>query len=106
MALLAYPLPFLEHGQEFDADARGLRRGKRVAPEPRTGDPRHAAMILVDNLRERRGLTDGDGGASRGLLALAGRFLGRAPVARDLLRHAGAAAGLRQAPVGGVLSAR
>jgi hypothetical protein len=37
------------------------------------------------------------------VVALDGRFIGRAPVDRDLLRHAVATNRLRQKPLGGLL---
>ena len=51
-------------------------------------------MILFDNVVEIFDFTDGDSRAVLRIIALDGRFIGRAPIAGDLLGHAMATNGL------------
>ena len=62
-----------------------------------------AAMILFHNIIEIFDLADGDRGAVLRIVALDGRFIGRTPVDRDLLRHAVAADRLGQEALGRLL---
>jgi hypothetical protein len=60
-------------------------------------------MILLHNVVEIFDFTDGDSRAVLRIIALDGRFIGRTPVNGDLRRHAVAADGLGQEPLGGLL---
>ena len=62
-------------------------------------------MILFDHVVEILTLTDGDGGAVLLIVALDRRFVGRAPVDRDLLRYAMATDRLGQKVFRGLLVA-
>ena len=102
---LDHHLSFLDHVHEFDPNERVLRGLKRFEPEHGPCDPLHAAMILFHDIIEIFDLADGDRGAVLRIVALDGRFIGRTPVDRDLLRHAMAADRLLQKPQGGLLIA-
>ena len=73
---------------ELNADEGGLGRLTGLAPEHRTGDPLHPAMVLFDHIVEIRDLRNRDPRAKFLVVAPDRRFIGYAPIARDLLRHA------------------
>src|SRR2546428_98698 len=62
-------------------------------------------MILLHNIVEILHLADGDRGTVLLVVALDGRFMGRATINGDLLRHAVAADRLGQEAFGGLLVA-
>ena len=62
-------------------------------------------MILLHNIVEILDLADSDRGAVLLVVALDGRFIGRASIDGDLLWHTVAADGLDQEPLGGLLVA-
>ena len=95
---------FLDHVHEFDPD-EGRRAAKGLEPQHRPGHPLHRTMILFHDIVEILDLADGDRRAVLGIVALDGRFIGRAPVNGDLLRHAVAADRLGQKALGGPLVA-
>jgi hypothetical protein len=67
--------------------------------------PADSAMVLFDDIVERRDLADVDRGAVRCIVALDGRFMGRTPVDGDRLRHPMTTDGLGQEACRGLLIA-
>ena len=93
-------LPFAQHVHEFNAGEGGLRGVQRFEPSHRPRHSFHAAVILLHDIIAILGLADDDRGAVFGLIALEGRFVGRAPINGDFLRHAVAADRLLENPQG------
>src|SRR5437870_5737049 len=82
VSLLDHQLPFLDPGHELDTDEGGLGCLERFAPEPGSWDPLHSALVLLHEMMELWDLAHADGRAVRLVVALDGRFLGRAAGAR------------------------
>ena len=91
-------LPFAQHVHEFNAGEGGLRSLKRFEPQHRPRHSFHAAVILLHDIIEILGLADDDRGAVCFIIALDGRFVGRAPINGNFLRHAVAADRLLEKP--------
>src|SRR6266850_839319 len=85
---LPYQLAFLQHVHELDVGQRALGRFKRLEPQHGTGDPLHAAMVLLHQIIEIVHLTDDDRGPVLRVVASDGRGIGLAPINRDRLWHA------------------
>jgi len=86
VSLLDHQLPFLDPGHELDTGEGGLGCLERFAPEPGSWDPLHSALVLLHEMMELWDLAHADGRAVRLVVALDGRFLGRAAGARARLR--------------------
>src|SRR5262245_53292189 len=98
-------LSFLDHVHEFDPNQGILGCIKRLKPQHRPCHPLDTSMILLHNIIEILDLADSDRGAVLLVVALDGRFIGRAAVNGDLLRHAVAADRLGQEAFGRLLVA-
>ena len=87
-SLLNHQLPFLDHVHELNPNEGVLGCLERFEPQHGPCHPLDTSMILLHNVVEILGLTDGDRGAVLGIVTLDGRFIGRTSVDGDLLRHA------------------
>ena len=86
------PAGLFDPVQAFTTSSRTRRGGTGLAPPPGTGQPVDGSRVWCHAMVAIGALAEGRRGAGRGLVALAGRCLGRAPVQRARLRPPRAAA--------------
>ena len=94
-------LSFLDHVHEF-APAQGVVSSvERFKPQHRPCYPLYSSLVLFRHIIYLLTLADGDRRAVRLVIALDGRFIGRAPGDGDLLRHTVPADRLDEEALGG-----